>query len=255
MKYTLLELVQDILSSMDSDEITSINDTVESQQVAKIVRTVYFDIINKARLPEHFDLRQLDEVSDINTPVLLTIPEDVSQIVNLKYDYATITQPDINMQKVEFMPLLDFLDRQDRLNPTGVDVGSMSLTISGDSHTLLFNTLAAPRYYTTTDDNQVIFDSYDSAVDTFLLGSKTRAYCRLVIPWTMADSFTPDMDEPQFPLLLNEAKSLAWAELKQSPHPKAEQSARRAWSQLQRNKYRTEQLTDFDRLPSFGRKY
>ena len=48
--------------------------------------------------------------------------------------------------------------------------------------------------------------------------------------WTMSDTFTPDLDANLFPLLLNEAKSLAFVEIKQSSNPKAEQYARRQWT-------------------------
>jgi hypothetical protein len=237
---------------MDSDEVSSIDDTVESQQVAKVVRTAYFDIINRARLPEHYDLRQLNETSS-STPVIMTVPSDVDHIEYVKYDWATATDPEINMQLLTFKPMQDFLDMQDRLDPTATDVDSLTLTVGSDNHTILFKNNGPPRYYTTTDDNKVLFDSYDNEVETFLRQTKSRAYCRLSIPWTMVDSFTPDLDEPQFALLLNEAKSLAWAELKQSPHSKAEQSARRAWTQLQKNKHAVGPSSDFDRLPNFGR--
>lgn len=40
-KRTLLDIVQEILNDMDSDEVTSINDTIESLQVANIVRSCY----------------------------------------------------------------------------------------------------------------------------------------------------------------------------------------------------------------------
>lgn len=253
MKYTLLELVQDILSSMDSDEVSSIDDTVEAQQVAKVVRTAYFDIINRARLPEHYDLRQLNETGS-STPVIMTIPADVDKIEYIKYDSATATDTAINMQLLRYKSLQDFLNMQDSLDPTATDVGSLTLTVGSDNHTILFKNNSAPHYYTTTDDNKILFDSYDNEVETFLAQDKTRAYCRLSITWSMTDGFTPDLDEPQFALLLSEAKSLAWAELKQSPHQKAEQSARRGWSQLQKNKNAVESLSDFDKLPSFGRR-
>ena len=55
-------------------------------------------------------------------------------------------------------------------------------------------------------------------------------------------------------LLLNEAKALAWTELKQAQHPKAELNSKRGWTSLQRTKHATETLSDFDKLPYFGRK-
>ncbi len=45
MKYTLLEIVQEILSDMDSDEVNSIDDTTESEQVATIVKSTYLSMM------------------------------------------------------------------------------------------------------------------------------------------------------------------------------------------------------------------
>ena len=42
-KLTLLDMVQRTLSSMDSDTVNSFDDTIESEQVAYIIRDVYFD--------------------------------------------------------------------------------------------------------------------------------------------------------------------------------------------------------------------
>jgi hypothetical protein len=41
-KMTLLEIVQDVLNDMDSDEVNSISDTVEATQIANICRSVYY---------------------------------------------------------------------------------------------------------------------------------------------------------------------------------------------------------------------
>ena len=37
MKTTLLQIVQSILSDMDSEEVNSISDTTEAQQIASVV--------------------------------------------------------------------------------------------------------------------------------------------------------------------------------------------------------------------------
>ena len=41
MKMTLIELVQDVLNDLDSDEVNHIDDTIEAQQVAQIIKTSY----------------------------------------------------------------------------------------------------------------------------------------------------------------------------------------------------------------------
>ena len=45
-KMTLLEITQDIMSDMDSDNVNSINDSVEALQVAQVVKTTYYNIIS-----------------------------------------------------------------------------------------------------------------------------------------------------------------------------------------------------------------
>ena len=45
-KLTLLQMTQDIMSDMDSDDINSINDSVEALQVAQIIKTTYYNIID-----------------------------------------------------------------------------------------------------------------------------------------------------------------------------------------------------------------
>ena len=238
---------------MDSDEVSSITDTVESQQVAKVVRTAYFDLIQRAKLPEHYDLVQLTETSAAS-PTIMSVPSNVAEVGSVKYYNA-----DANItawEPVQYVTLTEFLNRMDSLTDlTATDVDTFSYTVpAGDSFTLVYKNNKQPQWYTTLSDNILIFDSLDNEIDTYLQSSKTRAQARMQITWSEVDGFTPDLDEPQFALLLAEATSLAWAELKQSPHQKAEQSARRGWNQLQKSKYSTETLSDFERLPNFGRR-
>jgi hypothetical protein len=254
VKDTLLGLTQTILSSMDSDEINSINDSVESQQVVKIIRSVYYDIVNRAKLPEHYTIFNLEASGTSTKPVLMYLPSSINKLLYVKYNNATTDDPAINMVNVEYLTLPEFLDRMDSLDTTDDTVESFTHTLNGNTYTFVYKNDAFPQFYTSFDDNTLIFDSYNSEEDTTLQKSKTRAYGHQVIPFSLSDTFTPDLDEEQFQLLLNEAKSLAWAELKQSAHPKAEMSARRGWSLSQKNKTAIGDLSDFDKLPSFGRK-
>ena len=44
-KETLIDIVQDILSDADSDDVSSISDTVEADQCARVVRDVFNQIV------------------------------------------------------------------------------------------------------------------------------------------------------------------------------------------------------------------
>ena len=69
----------------------------------------------------------------------------------------------------------------------------------------------------------------------------------------MADSFTPDLDANLFPLLLNEAKSLAFVEIKQSSNPKAEQYARRQYTRWANDRSNIHEENHM-KGPDYGRK-
>src|ERR1041385_1579400 len=85
MQMTLLDMTQNILSSLSSDEVNSIGDTTESQQIALIIKNKYYDIINRVNLPEHDQLIQLDPSLDNTIPVMMFVPEGVTDISWLKY--------------------------------------------------------------------------------------------------------------------------------------------------------------------------
>lgn len=254
MKYTLLELTQSVLSSMDSDEVNSINDTVESQQVVELIKSAYFDIVYRSNLPEHYTIIGLEPSGDNAKPTLMYLPTTVVHIDWVKYDKRLESTDSVLMEEVKLLSLEDFLDMTYGLNPEDDNVDSFTHSLNGTDFTFYYKDDIAPQYYTTFDDYTLVFDSYDSSLDTTLQKSKSMCLARLIPTFTKADAFTPDLDAEQFSLLLNEAKSLAWAELKQSSHGIADRNSRRAWVHMQKNKSTSETLSDFNRLPSFGRK-
>ncbi len=254
MKYTLLDLTQTILSSMDSDEVNSIDDTVESQQIAKIIKTVYFDIVNRANIPEQNTLFQLEASGDATKPVLMTIPDTMQSIKSIKYDISDIDDDHARVSEILPLPLEDFLNMMHSINSTEDIVDTFDHTIGTSTITFTYYTDRAPTYYTSFDDGTVIFDAYDSEVDTTLQSSKTVCFGKKNIPWSMEDTFTPDLDDKEFPLLLNEAKSLAFVEAKQTPHPLADRNARRSWVTVQKQKTKIPLSSDLEKLPNFGRR-
>jgi hypothetical protein len=248
MKATVLDLVQNILSALDSDEVNSISDTTESRQVAQIVKTSYFNIMARADLPEHKAMFNLDASLSGDQPVLMSSPENVRHIEWIKYDVRTEEIADPTFRYVIILPLEQFLDTTQGVTTTDTTVGSMML----NGMLFYFKNNAHPCYCTIINDHLIVFDSYNSAVDTTLQSSKTMAFGLQTPTFLVEDNFIPEMDEQQFPLLLNEAKSLAFVELKQINHEKAEQESRRQWRTLQRTKD-LKKPSYFDQLPNFGR--
>lgn len=261
MKYTLLELTQAVLSRMDSDEVTSITDTVESQQVVEVIKTVYNDIISRGDLQSNKTLFNLTQSTDPLKPIIMTKPANIDKIEWLKYD--TTDTGDVNpewtyLQYLQPHTFIDMMHGQP-LSETWVDTFNYTFP-DGSTIAFYYRNDTGPQYYTTFDDNTVFFDSYNVATDTQLKTSKVLGYGSRVSDFQKVDGYVPNLQPGQFSLLLNEATSLAWAELKQTPNQKAEQAARRNWVHLQKTRNQIPNQEEFGgthpffKTPNFARR-
>lgn len=248
-------MVQVILSSMDSDEVNSINDTTEANQVAVVVRTAFFDLIERLGVTEHKDLFQLNASGAGTKPTLMTRPSEVNSLEWIKYNKVADGDTDPKYELVHYLDPETFIDKMHGLLVSDDNVGSFTHAFGSDNITILYVNDKAPDYWTSWDDYTLIFDSYDASVDSTLQKSKTVAYGMKNVPFTLTDDFTPDLDDAQFAMLLNEAKALAWAELKQTMHGKAEKNSRvKQISALKKKTALPSYRPFFYSLPNFGRK-
>lgn len=263
-------MVQDILSSMDSDEVNSINDTIEAQQVANVIKNVYNDIISTIELPEQYELFQLDASGDNAKPVVMYRPEAFGNIEWLKYNKEgsavtsssstnSWTSPDgltvhfgadeanwssggstggdyRQFRDIRYLPRAEFLKLVLSFNDNESNILSYSLVEQGVTTSLLCRNDKQPEYYTDISNEILLFDSYDAAIDDTLQSSKTMAYGKKDPVFQLVDTYVPELDDRFFSLLFNESKALCFSELKQVTHQKAEKSARRDWIKTQKAK-------------------
>ncbi len=256
MKYTLLEMTQMILSAMDSDEVNSISDTIESNQVALLLKGLYYDLATDLGLPEHEGLIELTASGDNTKPVLMSIPSDVIRVSNVSYDTRGSSADTIDLPQwkpLKFMPMNEFVVYTQAFRSGEAEVSSMEVTSGNDTFEFIHRSDAPPTYYTSFDDHQLIFDSYDSDVDTTLQKSKTLCYGARYSTFTMEDTFVPDLDPTQFSYFLNRAKVRAFAELKQQDHKEDSVEARRQKIVIQKRQNKAPHLKPFDRRPNYGR--
>jgi hypothetical protein len=163
-------------------------------------------------------------------------------------------------QEVWLMTPEDFIIYTQEFNPLESTTGTMTIadpesaTGSPANFTFYYKNNIQPQYYCVISNNFVVFDSYDNTQDSTLQSSKSLAYGWVIPAWQMVDSFIPPLDDQQFPMLLNEAKSLAFLELKQREHPKAEREVLRQLASLQKFKFRANRPEPIDELPNFGRR-
>jgi hypothetical protein len=250
-KMTLLEMVQSILSSTDSDDVDSISDTVEATQVAYIIRDVFNLMVANRTVPEHYQLGVLTSPSSTSYPNYFQYPAASKTIEFVKYDIIGSGETASKYVTIEYLDPYEFVNM---CNSRNEDASNITEVTDYGGAGLLIQTDKAPQFYTSFDDNYLVFDSYDSAVDTdYLQASKTQCYYSTIPVFTISDSFTPDIDDNMFPLLLAESKSTAFIELKQQQHGKAEQAARRQNTRIQKERAKTRKANGY-KGPDYGRK-
>jgi hypothetical protein len=239
---------------MDSDQVNSVSDTTESLQVLALLKTCYFDLVSNGDIDRDYDLYQLQASGDSTKPVTMFLPATVNNVQWVKYDYQTLENPHPNFQIVKPVELYDFITMATNLNPTDTNVTTYTLNTNGGSFTLYCRNDVPPQYYTSTNDNQIVFDAYDQTVDTTLQASKTMVFGQQNFPWSDTDNFVPPLDDQQSQQLLHMLKALAFAELKQTPHVKAEKAAKDIEIMQQSTKHKVLPQTYQNTTYDFGRR-
>ncbi len=227
MRLTLLEMVQHILSAMGSDEVSNYNDTVESYQIALLIKQAFYDCAVELGLPEHDSLFQLTASGDSLKPCLMTIPNTVTRLDKLLYDNresGSIAQ----YKEVAWMDFDDFIKMQQGLDGTDTSyVGQQTVSNNGQSFSIMYRKDQFPMFYTSPDEVTLIFDGYKSTIDTTLAAAKTMCYGAVYPSFTLDNNAYPDLDATQFPYLIAKAKTRAFKELKQQDNAESASETRK----------------------------
>jgi hypothetical protein len=236
MKYTLLDIVSDILSDMDSDYVDSINDTDEAMQVAQIVKTTYYAMMANRNWSHQQRLLNISSSTDNTLPTHMFIEDEYKELISVFYDCRRLNDSRIDYRQMKYLDPDAFLRFTNRRNNTD----GQTLIVndpSGVKFMVLNN--KAPQYFTSFNDKDMVFDSYDVGIDNTLQATKTQARAYIISPFEMIDSFIPDLPDEAFPALIEEAKSKAMFKLKQMQDVKAEQEANRQQRWLSRQNWKT----------------
>lgn len=248
MKMTLLEIVQDILNSMDSDEVNTITETIESDQVAQIVKTSYYELISRRDWAHLKELFELDPSGTSSRPTHMRVPSRIVEVREVKYNKLKSGETRKKYSEVSYMEPEKFLVLSNARNN---DESNITVVEDSTGVELLIKNDVAPTYWTSFDDEYMVFDSYDSAVDTTLQSSKTQCWGIRQPQWTNSDSFTPDLPDDAFPLLLAEAKSVAQFQVRQFADQASAAQARRQRFRMSQKSWTTAKQ---NRYPNYGRK-
>ena len=237
IKKTLLEIVQDIMNDMDSDKVNSISDTVESEQIAQVCQSVFFDVIKTIDLPEHKELLTLTSLGDSSKPNYM----DANSLTNIQEVRYNVSE---TSGQVEYKLIPYFAPNEFVAKILERDSSSSNIILVADPTSdiqLPIINDAMPSYYTLLDDRYVCFDSYKSTVDSTLQTSKTLVIGTKYPTFTVSDSAVPDIDDTVFPYYIAECKSRCFSMFKGGPDAKIEQFARKHRYFLRNDRWKVNQ--------------
>jgi len=218
-RMTLLEMVRNIhLDLTEGEYIFTINQNMLSTHITEIIRTSYFDIIDSREWPHLLKSFQLTETS-ASTPTHMTLPTTKTNLHYVKYNTKTSGGAANQFTLIKYLPPQRFMNLVDARDSTLGTVTSIT-----DSSGILINITnnAAPTYYTSFDEQTIIFDSYIVALESYLVTTKTQCYGMIYPTFTESDTFYFDLPPEMFNLLLHESKSKAFLTLKGVPNIKSD---------------------------------
>lgn len=221
---TLLDIVQDMLSSINGDQVSSYASTVESRRCAKIAEQVFLEFIANTTVEEQEDLIQLDGVGDVLNPTQLLVPDKIDKIVKLEYKDSTGRFRDVHyLEPVEFVEKLN--------NNVGL---TNTVEMTYNSAGLVVRTDQQPHYWTTFNDRDIIMDAFEQNIEATLQGSKTRVIVSYAGPetWTTSDTFVIPLDADAISTYKAECMERAWFVIKERSNAGVTKAARRERAKL-----------------------
>lgn len=230
---TLLEVVQSVLGAMDSDEVNSISDTVEAEMVAAEAKRVFYEFCDRINLDSQEGLIKLEGLSDLTHPNYLRIPAGVSDVTEVRYDNRKDIDDDkFNYENIKYIDKKSFLDMVTTRQNDTEDTEYITVT---DFSGIKMNICSTrnPQVFTSFDDKHLIFDSYNSGIESTIQSTKTLCYGRKEPTFELLDDFVIPLDSRATSAYLSEVTSVCFINIKQQGNQKEEQRARRGFLRLQ----------------------
>ncbi len=234
---TLLDIVQGIMSDMDSDNVNKVDDTEESEQVARMILGIYEDMATELDLPPNRKLLELAGATSTTRATEVVLDDRVVELGWVKYNHAA-TGVANDFQEIFYQTPEMFTLTMQGLDQTLSTVSTYA-TATADlgGVDIYFKNDKDPTAYTTFDDRILIFDSVDIAVDTSgLAASKLMAYGALHAALALADATVFPIGRQLMSRLVNDSREMAFDLWKEGAPPSVRRKRVRSETRVQRAK-------------------
>lgn len=235
-KETLLDIVQDILSDSDGDPVNSISATVESEQCARVVRTIFDHLVDTSDITYHEGIVELDATSPA-TPNIMKRPAGFYDIEWLRYNVKVATTDPNKYEIIRYQDPSEFLDWTSNRNNQDSEVESVTLT---SGYEMLVRNNIQPTFWTFLQgEDDIIFDAYDRNLDSNLQASKSLAYGKTKPTLAMTDLSVPALPDHLFNSLKSQARALFFDLYKDGLTQEVDKLSRRSEVRQQRHRHLT----------------
>jgi hypothetical protein len=179
-------------------------------------------------------------------------PEGFHSIEWVKYDVKLTAGGDQNYEYVDYMEPDRFMERVQSRSTSDTNV--TAVTLSTGIIIPVIND-RRPQVYTVMDSgsDELVFDSYDSNLETNLQASKSLAYGTQRPTLTLSDTATMVLPRHLETLVKREARALFFDLYKDGATREVDRTRRRAEVRAQRHRNIIKN-TDNDNRPDYGRK-
>ena len=248
MGKTVLEYVQATLSAMDSDDVDSIDDTMEATQVANQLKEEYAEYIGRQDWAYMKRAITLNAVADPASPASFTIPEDIKLIEELSYNVSETGS--YKRHK------LRYLDPQCFLDTVTVGEGSANATLVevGSSIKYFVRTDRWPTYWTSFDEVTVVMDAVNQDYETTLTTENLQGFGVCIPAFQVEDGFVPYVPLNTEPALQAQLNKVCFHYFKQVASVPDEEKSKRQLARQRREASKVDRPGNRYYRNQFGRK-
>jgi len=236
-KRTILQWIQELGEGIGSDEIDSIDETIEASEIMTIFKRTIDGIISRKTWEFTSDrIRQLDAREDGSTQLnTLQIPDDVARINCLKYKDTNASTT--KFTEITYMQPCEFIEFVQSRNSADSNVTAIA---NDDGVAINVVTDAPPTRWTSFDEEIITFDAYDATKGTGNLIADSVIIADIIPVNDFTDpTATLKMPERMETLIFNEALSTCNYILRQTRDPRADRLARRQHVSLREQEHIT----------------
>ena len=122
MKRTLLDMTQEIQSDLDLDEIESIDDTMESEQIVVILKSTYYAMMSNRDWPHLRRSIQIEPYSDVTKPTHMKIQDEIKELCFLNYNKANATDTRKKYSEVKYLQPDEFIHKTNQNDSSQANV-------------------------------------------------------------------------------------------------------------------------------------